>query len=79
MRKAFLVAKHEYLNKVRKRSFLLATLGIPLLIIGVAVVAVLIVTRGGSDAPVGARRRQPHGSVRCRRDGERRPVGPTDL
>lgn len=53
MRKAFLVAKHEYLKMVRKRSFLLATLGIPLLIVGVMVVMFLVVARGGSDAPVG--------------------------
>lgn len=53
MRKAFLVAKHEYLKMVRKRSFLLATLGIPLLIIGVAAVAILVIVQGGSDAPVG--------------------------
>jgi ABC-2 type transport system permease protein len=53
MRKAFLVAKHEYLKMVRKRSFLLATLGIPLLIIGVIVVMFLVMARGGGDAPVG--------------------------
>jgi ABC-2 type transport system permease protein len=53
MRKAFLVAKHEYLKMVRKRSFLLGTLGIPLLIVVVMAVIIVISVRGGSNAPVG--------------------------
>lgn len=52
MRKSFLVAKHEYLKMVRKRSFLLGTLGIPLLIVVVMAVSIAIVM-GGNDAPLG--------------------------
>jgi len=42
MRKLWLVAKQEYLKRVRKRSFLLAVLGIPLLMVGVSVLTVLV-------------------------------------
>ncbi len=53
MHKTFLVAKHEYLKMVRKRSFLLGTLGIPLLIVVVMAVIIVISVRGGSHAPLG--------------------------
>jgi len=53
MRKLWLVAKHEYLKRVRKRSFLLAVLGLPLLMVAVAVVAALVAIRGGDSRPVG--------------------------
>jgi ABC-2 type transport system permease protein len=53
MRKAFLVGKHEYLKMVRKRSFLLGTLGIPLLIVVATAVAILVSVHGGSSAPIG--------------------------
>jgi ABC-2 type transport system permease protein len=53
MRKAFLVARYEYLKMVRKRSFLLGTLSIPLLIVVLMAVAVVVSVRGGSNAPVG--------------------------
>lgn len=53
MYKTFLVARHEYLKMVRRRSFLLATLGIPLLIVVVTAVAILVSVRGGSNAPLG--------------------------
>ena len=39
MRNLWLVAKHEYLKIVRKKSFLLGTLGIPVLMIVVMVVS----------------------------------------
>jgi ABC-2 type transport system permease protein len=53
MHKAFLVAKHEYLKMVRRRSFLLGTLGVPLLIVGVMVISILIVEGRGNKAPLG--------------------------
>ena len=52
MRKSFLVAKHEYLKMVRKRSFLLSTLGMPLLIIVVMAVSIAV-AMGGNDTPLG--------------------------
>lgn len=53
MRSLWLVAKHEYLKQVRKRSFLLATLGFPLIIVVVSAVSALVVIRGGDARPVG--------------------------
>jgi len=53
MRKLWLVAKHEYLIRVRKRSFLLAVLGLPLLMVAIGVVAALVAIRGGDSRPVG--------------------------
>jgi len=53
MRKLWLMAKHEYLTMVRKRSFLLGTLGIPLLIVVVMGVSILAAIGGGDDRPVG--------------------------
>jgi ABC-2 type transport system permease protein len=49
MRKAWLVAKHEYLTMVRKRSFVLATLAFPLLI--AAFIAFTIVLAQGRSDP----------------------------
>lgn len=53
MHKTFLVAEHEYLKMVRRRSFLLATLGIPLMIVVVMAIAIVTSVRGGSHAPLG--------------------------
>jgi ABC-2 type transport system permease protein len=53
MRKLFLVAKHEYRRMVWRRSFLLGTLAVPALLGAVMGVSVLLVLRGGSDAPLG--------------------------
>ena len=53
MRKSFLVAKHEYLKRVRKRSFLLSTLGIPLLIVVVMSVSIAVTMGGSDDTPLG--------------------------
>ncbi|MCK4471305.1 MAG: ABC transporter permease, partial [Anaerolineae bacterium] len=52
MHKSFLVAKHEYLKMVRKRSFLLSTLGMPLLIVVVMAVSIAV-AMGGNDTPLG--------------------------
>jgi len=53
MHKLFLVAKHEYLKMVRKRSFLLSTLGMPLLIVVVMAVSIAVAIGGGNDMPLG--------------------------
>ena len=53
MRKLWLVAKHEYLKRVRKRAFLLAVLGLPLLMVAIGVAAALVAMRGGDSRPVG--------------------------
>jgi len=53
MRKVWQVAKHEYLTKVRRRSFLIGTLAVPLLITVVMAISI-VVSIGGSDArPLG--------------------------
>ncbi|HLF26288.1 MAG TPA: ABC transporter permease [Anaerolineae bacterium] len=53
MHRLWLVAKHEYLKIARRRSFVLATLGIPLFL--VAIMAISIVTALGSrdERPLG--------------------------
>jgi ABC-2 type transport system permease protein len=53
VRKLWLVAKHEYLKRVKKRSFLLAVLGIPLLMVAIGVISALVALRGGDDRPLG--------------------------
>lgn len=54
MAKAWLVARAEYLDQVRRRSFLIATLAIPLLIVGVMAVSILIAVNEDEDArPLG--------------------------
>lgn len=53
MHKLWLVAKHEYLKRVRKRSFLIAVLGLPLLMIVVGAISALATLRGGDSRPVG--------------------------
>lgn len=50
MRKLLLIARAEYLRLVVRRSFLLATLGVPLLIGVVMAVSILIATRSTADA-----------------------------
>lgn len=53
MRKAWLVAKHEYLSMVRRRSFALATLAFPLIIAAIMAVSVLLSLGGSDDRPLG--------------------------
>ncbi|MGC9349533.1 MAG: ABC transporter permease [Anaerolineae bacterium] len=53
MLKLWRVAKHEYLKRVRQRSFLLAVLGIPLLIVAVSAISALVVITGGDTRPAG--------------------------
>lgn len=50
MRKLLLIAKAEYQRMVMRRSFLVATLGVPLLIGVVMLVSILVATRGAADA-----------------------------
>ena len=53
LRKWFLVARHEYNKMVRRKSFLIGTLGVPLLIVVVMAVAISVAVGGADDRPVG--------------------------
>lgn len=53
MRKFWVVAKHEYLKIVRKRSFLLGTLAMPLFFVGIMVLAIVVVMAGENQSPIG--------------------------
>jgi len=53
MHKLWLVAKHEYLKRVRKRAFLIAVLGFPLLMLVIGGTSALAAIRGGDSRPVG--------------------------
>lgn len=53
MHKLWLVAKHEYLKMIRRRSFWLGTFGIPLLIVVVLVISIAVVEGGGNEKPLG--------------------------
>ncbi|HSN74855.1 MAG TPA: ABC transporter permease [Anaerolineae bacterium] len=54
MRKAWLVARHEYLTMVRKRSFVLATLAFPVLISAFLALTILLAQGRSDDRPLGA-------------------------
>lgn len=49
MAKSWLVAKAEYMDQVRRRSFLIATLAVPILIVGIMVVSILIAINEEED------------------------------
>ena len=53
MHKMWLVAKHEYLTMVRRRSFLLGTLGLPVLAAVVLTIIILVVSGNQDSRPVG--------------------------
>jgi len=53
MRKVWLLARHEYRRMVRRRSFLLGTLGVPLIIIVVMVISIAVSVGGDDDRPIG--------------------------
>jgi len=53
MRNLWLVAKHEYLKIVRQKSFLIGTLGIPVLIIVVMAVSILVAMGQRGTLPLG--------------------------
>ena len=46
MHNTFIIAKREYLERVRSRSFVIMTFFIPLLMFGVTVVPTLLMNRG---------------------------------
>lgn len=50
-RKVRAIIRREYLQKVRSKWFLFSTLGLPILMVGLALLSGWLVTRGGSDAP----------------------------
>jgi ABC-2 type transport system permease protein len=49
MRNAFIIAKREYLERVRSRSFVIMTFFIPVLMFGVTVVPTLLASRGSHE------------------------------
>ncbi|MFZ5915915.1 MAG: ABC transporter permease [Chloroflexota bacterium] len=53
MGKLWLVARHEYLKQVRRRSFWLVTLGLPLLIAAVITVGIVVSIGKTDDRPLG--------------------------
>ena len=53
MIKQWQVAKHEYVKAVRRRSFILTTLGFPLLFAAIIGFSVLLATNSGDDRPLG--------------------------
>ncbi|HOT90295.1 MAG TPA: ABC transporter permease [Anaerolineae bacterium] len=53
MRKFWLIAKHEYLKIVRQKSFLVGTLGMPVLIILVMAVSILVALGQRGNLPLG--------------------------
>jgi len=53
MRKLWLVAKHEYLKIIRKRSFLIGTAGMPIFIVAIMAFSILAAIGGSNRAPLG--------------------------
>lgn len=53
MRNLWLMARHEYRNRVQTRAFVLATLGMPVLIIAIFAISAFVSMRGQSDLPIG--------------------------
>lgn len=53
MRNFWLIARHEYRKRVSKRSFLIATLGIPMLIVLVMGVTIFLTVSNQNDSPLG--------------------------
>jgi len=50
MRNTFIIAKREYLERVRSRSFVIMTLFIPALMFGVTVVPTMLANRGSNES-----------------------------
>jgi len=53
MRKLWVVAKHEYLKILRKRSFLLGTLAMPLFFVGIMALTIVVIVAGEDQRPIG--------------------------
>ena len=53
MRKLWLVARHEYLKIIRKRSFLLSTAGMPIFLVAIMAFSILTAIGGSDRAPLG--------------------------
>jgi ABC-2 type transport system permease protein len=49
MHNTFIIAKREYLERVRSRAFVIMTFFIPALMFGVTVLPTLLITRGGNE------------------------------
>lgn len=53
MNKTWLIAKHEYLEMIKKKSFLCVTVGTPLLMAGIMAIMFFFLIRRTSEKPVG--------------------------
>lgn len=53
MRNFWLMARYEYLNRVRTRSFLLSMLSVPALIVVIIVIGAIAATTGENNLPIG--------------------------
>ena len=53
MRNFWFVAKHEYRKMAGKRSFVVGTLGIPMLIVAILIIGIIVVVSGEDDRPMG--------------------------
>ncbi|MFU8772332.1 MAG: ABC transporter permease, partial [Anaerolineales bacterium] len=53
MHEMWIIARHEFLKLVSKRSFLFATLGIPILMVAFLGIMILIISQQRSDEPIG--------------------------
>ncbi len=53
MHKLWLLAKHEYLKRVKKKSFLIALMGFPLLMVVIGGISILATLSGGDTRPIG--------------------------
>ena len=53
MNKTWLIAKHDYLETVKKKSFLFITVGTPLLLAGIMVLTLFLTFRKTSNKPIG--------------------------
>jgi ABC-2 type transport system permease protein len=51
MSKTFLIIKREYLSRVKKKSFLLMTFLVPMLIIGMYALVIALSISGGDNVP----------------------------
>jgi ABC-2 type transport system permease protein len=53
MRKLWLIARHEYLKIIHKRSFLLGTLALPVFFVGIMVLSIVFTVGGTDRRPIG--------------------------
>ncbi|HEX4606053.1 MAG TPA: ABC transporter permease [Candidatus Angelobacter sp.] len=81
MHNILIIAKREYLERVRSRSFMIMTLFIPVLMFGVTVVPTLLMVRGGNESKrmvVAAADRDTAEMIRSRIEQEQEKAGSPD-